>query len=112
MKQKIARAILRLFGWSMVGTPPVERRFVLIAAPHTSNWDFPLMLLYAMAFGVKVNWLAKHTLFFPGANWIMRALLVAGGANIDLLPAARAIGDPARVPSVAARGAGDHDRGR
>ena len=74
MKQKIARAILRLFGWSMVGTPPVERRFVLIAAPHTSNWDFPLMLLYAMAFGVKVNWLAKHTLFFPGANWIMRAL--------------------------------------
>ena len=74
MKQRIARAILGLLGWSLVGKPPTAQRFVLIAAPHTSNWDFPLMLLYAWAFGVRVNWLAKHTLFFPGANAILRAL--------------------------------------
>ena len=74
MKQWLARSILRLFGWRLEGIAPEARRFVLIAAPHTSNWDFPLMLLYAWSFGVKVNWLAKHTLFFPGAGMIMRAL--------------------------------------
>ncbi|MEM1114366.1 MAG: lysophospholipid acyltransferase family protein [Pseudomonadota bacterium] len=74
MKQKLARALLRMLGWSMEGEPPTAKRFVLIAAPHTSNWDFPYMLLYAWAFGVQVNWLAKHTLFFPGANGILRAL--------------------------------------
>ena len=74
MKKQLARLVLRLFGWRLGGKPPVDRRFVLIAAPHTSNWDFPLMLLYAMAYGLKVNWLAKHTLFVPGAAWVLRAL--------------------------------------
>ncbi len=74
MKKRLARGLLRLFGWTLDGEPPVDHRYVLIAAPHTSNWDFPLMILFAMAYGVKVNWLAKHTLFFPGANWFLRGL--------------------------------------
>ncbi len=49
-------------------------RYVLIAAPHTSNWDFPLMLLYAAAFEIKVTWMAKHSLFFPPLGWFMRLL--------------------------------------
>lgn len=70
----LARFILRLFGWRLVGRRPAEKRCVLIAAPHTSNWDFPWMLLFAAAFEMKVNWLAKHTLFRPPFGFVMRAL--------------------------------------
>lgn len=74
MKQKMARWLLQTLGWSLDGEPPGETHFVLIAAPHTSNWDFPLMMLFAAAFGVKINWLAKDTLFRPGMGWLMHAL--------------------------------------
>ena len=72
MKQIIARRLLELAGWKIEGDPPTQRRFVLIAAPHTSNWDFPLMLLFAAAFGLKVKWLAKDSLFWPPMGWIMQ----------------------------------------
>lgn len=65
---------LRLGGWKIDGERPEHKRFVLIAAPHTSNWDFPYMLAYAAVFDIKVHWLAKHSLFFPPAGWIMKAL--------------------------------------
>ena len=74
MKKWIARWFLRLAGWTIEGERPAHSRFVLIAAPHTSNWDFPYMLAYAAVFDIKVSWLAKHSLFFPPAGWIMRAL--------------------------------------
>ena len=74
MKQRFARWLLHLAGWQLEGEKPALDRYVLIAAPHTSNWDFPLMLLFAAAFDIKVSWMAKHSLFFPPAGWIMRAL--------------------------------------
>jgi 1-acyl-sn-glycerol-3-phosphate acyltransferase len=45
------------------GAKPDIDRYVLIAAPHNSNWDFPLMLMFATAFDIKVTWMAKHSLF-------------------------------------------------
>ena len=74
MRQRFARWLLGALGWSIDGVPPEERRFVLIAAPHTSNWDFPMMLLYAAAFDMKVKWLAKESLFWPPLGWFMRAM--------------------------------------
>ncbi len=74
LKTRIARGLLRLLGWRLEGARPDHERYVLIAAPHTSNWDFPLMLAFAAAFDIKVTWMAKHTLFFPPVGWIMRAL--------------------------------------
>jgi 1-acyl-sn-glycerol-3-phosphate acyltransferase len=74
MKRGIARWLLRLGGWRVEGERPVHARYVLIAAPHTSNWDFPLMLLFAAAFDIKIAWLAKHNLFYPPVGWILRAL--------------------------------------
>lgn len=75
----LARFILRLFGWTVVGTRPDLPRYVLIGAPHTSNWDFPLALLVAASLGVRIQWLAKHTLFRPPLGMIMRAL---GGISV------------------------------
>jgi 1-acyl-sn-glycerol-3-phosphate acyltransferase len=72
MKKRLARFVLRLGGWSIKGDRPKYKRYVLIAAPHTSNWDFFLMLLFAAALDVKVTWMGKHSLFRPPLGWIMR----------------------------------------
>lgn len=74
MKKRLARWLLRLSGWQLSGARPQYDHYVLIAAPHTSNWDFPLMLMFAAAFDIKVTWMAKHSLFFPPMGWIMRAM--------------------------------------
>lgn len=53
---------------------------VVIAAPHTSNWDLPFMLAFAWTCQLKVRWLGKHTLFKPPWGPFMRFL---GGIAID-----------------------------
>jgi 1-acyl-sn-glycerol-3-phosphate acyltransferase len=59
---------------------PEEPRFVLIVAPHTSNWDFPLGVLAMFAIRLRLNWLGKHSIFrFPVAG-ILRWL---GGEPIE-----------------------------
>ncbi len=74
MKKSLARWLLQLTGWQLIGARPNCDHCVLIAAPHTSNWDFPRMLIFAAAFDIKVTWMAKHSLFYPPMGWIMRAL--------------------------------------
>ena len=74
MKETLARWLLRVTGWQTVGVRPASDHYVLIAAPHTSNWDFPLMLIFAAAFDIKDTWMAKHSLFYPPMGWIMRGL--------------------------------------
>lgn len=62
----ISIGILRLIGWKVVGGLPDRNKYVLIGAPHTSNWDFVLMLLAVLRVGMDVHWLGKKSLFpFP-----------------------------------------------
>ena len=68
----LARALLSLMGWRLVGEAPRIRRCIVIFAPHTSNWDFPILLLVRSAFGVPVHYLAKHSLFRPPFGWFFR----------------------------------------
>lgn len=75
-----AIAILKLSGWKAVGEEIENPRFVLIAAPHTSNWDFPLMLLVALKLRLQLFWMGKNTLFPFGFGWLARWL---GGISID-----------------------------
>ncbi len=79
LSQLIGRLYLRAFGWRLAGTLPY-RRAVVIAAPHTSNWDMPCMLAVAYALGVKPCWLGKRELFRPPFGWILRRL---GGIAVD-----------------------------
>ena len=74
MKKWFAHWFLRLNGWKIEGEIPHEKRFVFIAAPHTSNWDLAYMLAFAAVFDLKISWLAKHSLFYPPMGWIMRML--------------------------------------
>lgn len=59
----LAKLILKLLRWQVSHEVPQSSKFVLIAAPHTSNWDLPLMLLVSMAGGIHLNWIAKDSLF-------------------------------------------------
>lgn len=62
---------MRASGWRLVGSFPDIPKFVLIVAPHTSNWDFPVGLQAMFALGLRVSYLAKHTLFwFPLGNFL------------------------------------------
>ena len=78
-KKCLARLVLKLGGWTVEGQRPEHASFVLIAAPHTSNWDFPYMLAFAAYFDLKISWMGKHALFAPPFGGIMRAL---GGVSI------------------------------
>lgn len=63
----ISIVILKLTGWKTVNRlPEVPRKAVIIAAPHTSNWDFALFLLVVFALRLNLNVLIKHSVFwFP-----------------------------------------------
>jgi 1-acyl-sn-glycerol-3-phosphate acyltransferase len=76
----LAQRTLALFGWRVTGVMPTAPRFLLIVAPHTSNWDFPLAMLTIFATGLRINWLGKHSIFFFPASLILRWL---GGEPID-----------------------------
>lgn len=77
------RAILgfyRMNGWAAVGTPPPGGRYVLIAAPHTSNWDFVYFLGLINELGIDANFMAKDSLFRWPMGGFMRDM---GGISID-----------------------------
>ena len=80
MGHRLASMVLKLFGWRAEGSLADQPKCVLVVAPHTSNWDFLVMLLLAVALRLKVTWMGKHTLFRPPFGWIMRRL---GGLPID-----------------------------
>jgi len=68
--QLLAQAILRLVGWEATGSFPNISKYILVGAPHTSNWDFPLTMLLMFAKGVRFNWVAKQSLF----RWPFKSL--------------------------------------
>lgn len=74
LKRAIGRSYLRLAGWREEGGRPEAEAFVLIAAPHTSNWDLPLTIALSYVYDVPIRWAGKHTLFRFPYGWFMRAL--------------------------------------
>lgn len=74
MRKALADRLLDLAGWSAEGAPPAIPKYVLIAAPHTSNWDLFWMLLLAAHFELSPRFMAKHTLFRGPMGWVMRAV--------------------------------------
>lgn len=78
--RSVARRILTLIGWRVAGALPPIPRFVLIVAPHTSNWDFPIGVFAMFAIGMQATWLGKHTLFRFPVNGLLRWL---GGEPVN-----------------------------
>lgn len=71
---RLGRGLLRLAGWRVEGGVPQAPKYVLVAAPHTSNWDFVVTMGAGMALGIWPHWVGKHTLFKPPFGVVMRAL--------------------------------------
>lgn len=74
VRQWLGKFIFKLIGWRVEGEFPNTPKLVAIGAPHTSNWDFLLMLLLGLTFNRKLFWIGKHTLFLPPFGFLMRAL--------------------------------------
>jgi len=76
----LARLALRLTGWRIIGGAPAAPKYVLIGAPHTSNWDFPVALMVCFALRLRVYWMGKASLFPPLLGGVMRWL---GGIPVN-----------------------------
>lgn len=74
IRRTTARIVLSLTGWKPEGVRPDVDRFVLIAAPHTSNWDFIYLIAFAWYFDVPINWIGKHSLFESPLGWLFRRM--------------------------------------
>jgi 1-acyl-sn-glycerol-3-phosphate acyltransferase len=74
------RFLFFITGWKTEGGVHQPPRFVVIAAPHTSNWDAFIMLTAAYIFRIKIAWLIKDAAFFFPLGMIIRFF---GGVPID-----------------------------
>lgn len=74
-------AFLKLAGWKVEGAlPPEARKCVLIAAPHTSNWDLPYTLMVSFVLRMDVYWMGKQSIFKPPFSNTMQWL---GGIAVN-----------------------------
>ena len=78
MRSRLASLVLRAARWTPVGEVP--RTGVLVGAPHTSNWDFVMMLLIMWRGGVTPRVLIKKELFRGPLGWLLHRL---GGIPLD-----------------------------
>lgn len=76
----VGKAYMGFFGWEVEGQVPDAPRYVVIAAPHTTNWDLPFMLGTAYVLGFDPSWIGKHTLFKGVKGHFYRWL---GGIPVD-----------------------------
>ncbi|MCS7019307.1 MAG: 1-acyl-sn-glycerol-3-phosphate acyltransferase [Cytophagales bacterium] len=89
MLSALCKLIFKIVGWKAIDYserltayhPPVTK-FVMIVAPHTSNWDFMVALIarYILGYGNNTKFLGKHTLFKPPYGWLFYAL---GGTPVN-----------------------------
>lgn len=88
MRRALAGTYWRLSRWTLRSEPVPARAGVLVGAPHTSNWDFVLMLAIAWRLGIPVRWLGKASLFAGWRGPLMRGL---GGIPVQRDDASRVV---------------------
>lgn len=78
---KILAGLFKLAGWKVDGTKPDLKKYVIIVAPHTSNWDFFVGWTARNLIGFRPNFLGKKELFkVPIIGWFLSAI---GGVAVD-----------------------------
>jgi 1-acyl-sn-glycerol-3-phosphate acyltransferase len=76
----LGRVAFSLLGWRFVGGLPDRPKFLIVGAPHTSNWDFVVGMAALLALGFEASWMGKHTLFWWPFGRLLRWL---GGVPVD-----------------------------
>ncbi|MDB2480913.1 1-acyl-sn-glycerol-3-phosphate acyltransferase [Porticoccaceae bacterium] len=74
------RTFYRAIGWNLEGNIADAERVMIVAAPHTSNWDFVFGISVILGINARVRWLGKHTVFKFGVTWFFRWL---GGIPVN-----------------------------
>lgn len=80
MLQTLARRILKALGWRLIAPPDRPHRMLIVAYPHTSNWDALYALLTGLGLGLRANWAAKDSLFCWPLGSILKRL---GGIPVN-----------------------------
>ena len=62
----LGKFLMKITGWKTIGHLPKDQRVIIVAGPHTSNWDFVLAMLAIFGLNIKLRWLGKHSIFKPG----------------------------------------------
>ena len=69
----LSRIILKIIRWRVDGSLPIDqKKYVLIVAPHTSNWDFFLFVLTVSVLRLQPSVLIKDTIFIGPLGWFLR----------------------------------------
>lgn len=68
----IANTCLKILGWKVNAPGLPQPPYVFIGAPHTSNWDFLLLIAGVLNQRMDIRWMGKHTLFPPVLGAVMR----------------------------------------
>lgn len=77
---RLLALLFRLRGWQVEGGAPPIRKYVLVGAPHTSNWDFVFFAGTVQYLGLRPSFMGKHTLF----HWpLRRFMLDMGGMPVN-----------------------------
>jgi 1-acyl-sn-glycerol-3-phosphate acyltransferase len=74
MFRRLALWWFRLTGWKTIGDLPSDLKLILIGAPHTTNWDFVVMLAVMASFGRKISFMGKDSLFKGPFGFVMNRL--------------------------------------
>jgi len=78
--QFIADGMFKSAGWKITGEIPNEKKFIVVVAPHTSNWDFILGLMTLFSLRMEIHWMGKHTIFRKPFGGLMKWM---GGIPIN-----------------------------
>ena len=70
----LALLVFKITGWKAAGQRPGLLKYVIIAAPHTSNWDFLYTICLAFIMGIKPRIMMKHTWFRRPMSTVLRWL--------------------------------------
>ena len=82
MKKRIYQFIFKLFGWKVIGSKPANhKKFIIVVAPHTSNYDFLVGVAARAIMKLNSAYLGKKELFdLPLIGWFFKAV---GGIPVD-----------------------------
>ena len=76
----LGKFLMKISGWKTIGQLPKDQRVVLIAGPHTSNWDFVLAMSLILSLDVRIHWVGKHSIFKKGFRRLLKKM---GGIPVN-----------------------------
>ena len=76
----LGKFLMKISGWKTTGHVPQDYRVVVVAGPHTSNWDFVLAMSLILSIDVRIHWVGKHSIFKKGFRRLLKKM---GGIPVN-----------------------------